>query len=69
VPELFSKNIPESVYTENWGTILPLVTWCATNFGHFTAFTVRFNVILSAKPVWPNMTTETLHVKSLPAPW
>jgi len=25
-------------------------------------------VILCAKHVWPNMTTETLYVKSLPAP-
>jgi len=26
-------------------------------------------VILSAKPVWQNMTTETLYVKGLPTPW
>jgi len=25
----------------------------------------NFNVILSAKPVWPNMTTEALYLKSI----
>jgi len=29
VPELFDKNVPESLPIENWGTILPKVTWYA----------------------------------------
>jgi len=52
-PELFYKHIPESLYIENWGTILS---------------PYYFNVILSAKLVWPNMTSETLYVKTLPTP-
>jgi len=67
VPELFCKNVPESLYVENMGTMLPMVTWCVTNFGHF--ITLYFNEILSAKRVWPNMATDTLYVKSLPIPW
>jgi len=32
VPELFYKNIPESLYIGCMCTILPRVTWCADNF-------------------------------------
>ena len=29
----------------------------------------HFNAVWSAKPIWPDMTTNTLYVKSLPTPW
>jgi len=45
------------------GTILPNVQQILGTLPHF-----RFNVILSAKPLWPNTTTETLYVKRLPTP-
>ena len=28
----------------------------------------HFNAILSAKRIWPDMTTDTLYVKNLPTP-
>jgi len=28
----------------------------------------HFNANLSAKPIWPDMTTDTLYVKNLPTP-
>ena len=37
VPELFCKNIPESLYIGHVGTVLPRVTWCGANFGHHTS--------------------------------
>ena len=50
------------------GTIMqPRVTWCVASVVYLT--TLNFNVILSAKRVWPIMTSETLYVKSLPTPW
>jgi len=41
VPELFHKNIPESLYTANMGTIPTMVTWCVSNFGHITTLTFQ----------------------------
>jgi len=36
VPELFYKNVSESLYIENMGKVLAVVPWCVINFGHFT---------------------------------
>jgi len=33
-----------------------------------TLLSQHFNAILSAKPIWPEMTTDTLHAKNLPTP-
>jgi len=41
-PELFYKTVPESLYTGNMDTILPMVSSCVTNLGHFT--TLMFQV-------------------------
>ena len=65
--QLFYRTVPESLYIGYMGTILPMVPWYVANFGHLTKLT--FNAILSAKPIWPDMTTDTLYVESLPTPW
>jgi len=67
VPELFYKDVSESLYIENWGTISPRVAWIVTNFVYL-GLLPHFNVILSAKCLCPHMTSETLYVKSLPTP-
>jgi len=36
VPELFYQNVRESRYIETMGTTLPIFTWYAKNFRHFT---------------------------------
>jgi len=41
VAELFHKNVPESLCTENWGTLLLRVTWCVTNFVHLDTLTFQ----------------------------
>jgi len=33
-----------------------------------TLLSQHFNANLSAKPIWPDMTTDTLYVKSRPTP-
>ena len=39
VPELFCKNVPESLHIQSWGTTLPRVNWCATDFVHLDTLT------------------------------
>ena len=58
MPELFCKNVPESLYIENMGTMLPMVTWWVIKFGHLTTL-----ILQCAKRGWPDMTTETLYVE------
>jgi len=41
VPKLFYKNVPESLYIENWGITLPMVTLCVTNFVHLITLTFQ----------------------------
>jgi len=41
VPELFYKNVPESL--ANMDTILPMATGCGANFGHLTTLTFQCN--------------------------
>ena len=45
VLELFYKNVPGSLYVENWDTLVyypvPRVTWRVANFVHLTALTVQ----------------------------
>jgi len=56
VPELLYKNVPESLYVENMGTMLSMVAWCIPNFS-----TLIFQYDEKCKKrVWPNVTTETL---------
>ena len=43
VPKLLYKDVPDSLYIENMGTTLPMVTWCVTNVGHLTALTFQCN--------------------------
>jgi len=57
VPELFSQNVPESRYIINMGSTLPIFPDVQKISG--TLLPKDFNLILSAKPVWPNRTTET----------
>ena len=63
VPGLFYKNFPESLYKRYKGTILPMAV---ANFGHLTKLTFQCN--FKCKTCWPDMTTNTLYVKSRPAP-
>jgi len=58
--------IAESLYIENWGIILPRFTRCVANIVHLT--TLTFQCDFSTKRVWPNITSETVYVKSLPTP-
>jgi len=50
-------------YTENWGTISPMLSSCAVNFVRFATLTFQ-----SEKRVWPNLTSETLYLNTLPTP-
>jgi len=43
VPELFHRNVAESVYVGYMVTVLPKVTWCVDNFGHLTKLTLQCN--------------------------
>jgi len=51
---------------ENGGAILPKFTWCVANLVHPTTITFPCE---SAKCFWPNMTSDTLYVKSIPTTW
>ena len=59
VPDLFYKNVPESLHTENLATLLPRVTWSVAKFVHPSTWKV-FNVNLSSQRFAPNTTTKTL---------
>jgi len=67
VPELVYKNVPESLYIENMGIMLPRVSWCVKNFGHFTTL---FQCDLRCKMCLAKYNHRYLIcVKSLPTPW
>jgi len=66
VPELFCKNVPESVYR---GYRTPYHPWLPDMYQiSDTLLRQHFNAILSVKPIWPDMTTDTLYIKNLPTP-
>jgi len=66
VPELYYENVPESLYTRMYGYYTTQGYLMCRQFDTFLS--QHFNVILSAKFVWPDMTTDTSCVKSLPIP-
>jgi len=66
VPDLFCKNIPESLYTGVW---VPYHPWLPDMYQiSDTLLRQHFNAILSAKLIWPDMTTDTFYVTNLPTP-
>jgi len=62
VPELFYKNVAESLYIENTGTMPTIGYLMCSKF--WTPYYLNISM-QSANPVWPDMITETLYVKSL----
>jgi len=64
VPELFCKNVPESLYGGIW---VPYHPWLPDMYQIY--YVQHVKAIFSAKPIWPDMTTDTLYVKTLPTPW
>jgi len=66
VPELFCKNIPESL---RGGIGAPYHPWLPDMYQiSDSLLSQHFNAVFSAKPIWPDMTTDTLYVKNLPTP-
>jgi len=66
VPEVFCKNVRESLYR---GRGVPYHTWLPDMYQiSDNLLSQHFNAILSAKPIWPGTTTDTLYAKNLPTP-